>query len=200
MSRIIAGQARGRRLATPPGQTTRPTTDRVREAFFSALATWAGTGSAGGASQLAGLGFLDLYAGSGAVGLEAASRGASPVTLVERDPRVTAVIRRNAAQAGLSVDVHTASVDTWLARPASRGYDVVWLDPPYNVQTGHLEHLIGVLLVNGWLLADGLVVVERAARDAPPQPAGATDAWQRKYGETTLHHFRFYQPPRQESS
>src|SRR6187200_3360511 len=87
MSRIIAGSRRGRRIAMPPGDRTRPTSDRVREALFSAIAAWAGRAAEPVEQSLAGLAFCDLYAGSGAVGLEAASRGAYPVLLIERDLR-----------------------------------------------------------------------------------------------------------------
>ena len=105
MTRIIAGAAKGRRVATPTGSRTRPTTDRVREAVFSVIASWAGTLGEPAASQLDGLAFLDLFAGSGAVGLEAASRGASPVWAVESDPATARLIRRNAAGFGLPVSV-----------------------------------------------------------------------------------------------
>ena len=101
MSRIIAGSRGGRRIGMPSGDRTRPTTDRVREALFSAIAAWAGTSMRSADQALAGLGFCDLYAGSGAVGLEAASRGADPVLLVEADRRTAAVARGNAAELGL---------------------------------------------------------------------------------------------------
>jgi 16S rRNA (guanine966-N2)-methyltransferase len=100
-SRIIAGSRRGQRIAMPSGERTRPTTDRVREALFSAIAAWLGTSAEPAERSLAGLAFCDLYAGSGAVGLEAASRGASPVLLVERDPRTAQVARGNSEALGL---------------------------------------------------------------------------------------------------
>lgn len=119
MSRIIAGSHKGHRLATPPGEATRPTSDRVREAVFGMLASE--LGRAGDPSvMLAGCGFLDLYAGSGAVALEAASRGADRVVAVEHDRRAAEVIRRNVRETGLAVRVVPSSVEKYLAGPPSR--------------------------------------------------------------------------------
>ena len=113
MTRIIGGTAGGRRLETPRGQTTRPTSDRVREALFSAIESRTGS--------LDGLRFLDLYAGSGAVGLEAWSRGAGVVTMVEHDRRTAALITRNAAALGFAkARVVATSVATFLASPYGR--------------------------------------------------------------------------------
>ena len=116
----------------PPGAGTRPTTERVREALFSALAAWAGTAAVAPEASLAGLAFCDLYAGSGAVGLEAASRGAGPVLLVENDRRTAQLIRRNAADLSLAVQISTARVEQLLAGPAETAYDIVFADPPYE--------------------------------------------------------------------
>ena len=103
VTRIIAGARGGRRLAMPTGNSTRPTTDRVREALFSTITAWAGRSSASADEALAGLSFADLFAGSGAVGLEAASRGAAPVLLVERSRRTAALAARNAQDLALHV-------------------------------------------------------------------------------------------------
>ena len=119
MTRIIGGAAGGRRITTPRGAATRPTSDRVREALFSAIESWCGS--------LHGLRFLDLYAGSGAVGLEAWSRGAGVVTLVEQDRRTAALIADNARTIGCaSADVVTGSVHATLHRPPSAPYDVAF--------------------------------------------------------------------------
>jgi len=191
MSRIIAGRAKGLRLATPNGANTRPTTDRVREALFSSLVTWAGTNDEAAASQLDGIGLLDLYAGSGAVGLEAASRGAGPVTLVERDRATAELIRRNARSARLQVEVVTATVDGYLARPAGHRWDVLWFDPPYELPATVIEQQLGTLLAASALAGDGLIVVERSSRDMEPDwPAELTVRWSRRYGETTLYYCR----------
>ncbi len=187
MSRIVAGSRRGHRLATLPGATTRPTTDRVREALFSAIAAWAGTGTAGADSGLAGRSFCDLYAGSGAVGLEAASRGADRVLLVEADRRAAEVIRRNATNLGLAVDIRTARVEQLLARSAQDPFDVVFADPPYEVAAEVLDGLVAAALGHRWVAPGGLVVLERSKRGAAPQwPASVRESWSRVYGESVL--------------
>ena len=116
MTRIIGGSHRGHRLSMPKGDRTRPTTDRVREALFSALASWCGDPTGPPDQALAGVAFLDLYAGSGAVGLEAASRGAGPVVLVESDRRTALVASGNAKALGLAVSVRATKVETVIAR------------------------------------------------------------------------------------
>lgn len=186
MSRIIAGRRRGQRLAAPSGSATRPTTDRVREAAFNLIADWAGTAGEPADRMLARFSFLDLYAGSGAVGLEAASRGAAPVVCVEKDPRTASLARRNAATLDLDVAVVTAGADAYLGRPPPAAFDVVWLDPPYAHPAAAVGDVVRRVMAGGWLAADGLVVVERSARgEAPPWPAGVR-VRARRYGETVL--------------
>jgi 16S rRNA (guanine966-N2)-methyltransferase len=188
VSRIIAGSRRGRRLQTPPGDATRPTTDRVREALFSALASWSGTAAAPVEESLAGLGFLDLYAGSGAVGLEAASRGAGPVLLVESDARTAATARRNVGDLALPASVRSSTVETLARSAADRAYDVVFADPPYALGEDRLDAVVGDLLGHGWVASDGLLVLERSSRTtAPTWPDAVGDSWTRAYGETVLH-------------
>lgn len=180
MTRIIGGQARGRRLTTPRGSATRPTSDRVREALFSAVESWCGS--------LAGLRVLDLYAGSGAVGLEAWSRGAGVVTFVEQDRRTAAVITANAHQIGFSKpDVRAASTRAVLAKAPSAPYDVVFSDPPYPLSGEAVEADLLALVDHGWLVPEALVVVERGKR-APRLnwPPGLEAGREKKYGETTL--------------
>jgi len=118
--RVVAGEFKGRRLAAPRGARTRPTADRVREALFSML------GDVGGARV------LDLYAGSGALGIEALSRGAASAVFVERDPQAVAAIERNLAPLDVEAAVQRADVVRWLAR-AEGPYDLVFCDPPYDV-------------------------------------------------------------------
>lgn len=188
MTRVIAGSAGGRRISTPSGRTTRPTTDRVREAVFSAVASWAGTADRPPEEALTGLAFGDLYAGSGAVGLEAASRGAGPVLLVERDRAAAALIRRNAADLGLRVGVRLGDVRGLLGRPADTVFDVVFADPPYEVPTPLVTAQLADLAAYGWLNRPALVVVERSRRTpAPTWPDSVTDTWSRAYGETTVY-------------
>ena len=189
MSRIIAGSRGGRRLSMPPGSRTRPTTDRVREALFSAVAAWAGTADAPADEALAGLAFADLFAGSGAVGLEAASRGAGPVLLVEADKRTAGVTVRNVRDLGLVATVRTGKVETVVAAPSEQTYDVVFLDPPYELAGETLTTVLGALADGGWLAPDALLVVERSRRTPNPVwPAVVADAWSRSYGETVLHY------------
>lgn len=192
MSRIIAGSAGGRRLSMPVGESTRPTTDRVREAFFSSLAAWLGTSEQPAAEQLGGVAFLDLFAGSGAVGLEASSRGADRVVCVEADPRTCEVIRGNARTTGLAADIVRDRAERYLGdrSPAGTGdgFDVVWLDPPYPLPDDDIDRMVDQLVTRHWLRPDGLIVIERSARSRPPRFPPGTDAWQRRYGETVLHH------------
>jgi 16S rRNA (guanine966-N2)-methyltransferase len=188
VSRIIAGSAGGRRIRMPSGAATRPTTDRVREAVFSAVAAWAGTADRRPAEALAGLAFCDLYAGSGAVGLEAASRGADPVLLVERDRRTAGHIRGSAGELGLPVTVRAASVADLLRGPADRPYDVVFADPPYELATPLLEGQLADLVAYGWLGPSALVLLERSRRSpAPAWPPLLTQTWSRAYGETIVY-------------
>jgi 16S rRNA (guanine966-N2)-methyltransferase len=188
VSRIIAGSRRGHRLQTPSGDATRPTSDRVREALFSALASWSGTASAPVEESLDGLAVLDLYAGSGAVGLEAASRGAGPVLLVESDARTAGVARRNVGDLGLAASVRTSAVETLARAVADRAYDVVFADPPYALGAERLDAVVADLLAQGWVAPDGLLVLERSSRTpAPTWPGAVGDSWTRAYGETVLH-------------
>lgn len=180
MTRIIAGTAKGRRLKTPAGERTRPTSDRVREAMFAAFASRLGS--------LAGLRFLDLYAGSGAVGLEALSRGAAAATLVEADRRTVLLVRENAQTLGFSnAEVVAGKVEKTLARPPSTAYDVVFLDPPYPLGEDALEQVLGLLVEHAWLAVGGVLVVERSKRSAEPEwPAGIEAERERRYGESVL--------------
>jgi len=171
----------------PSGDRTRPTTDRVREALFSAIAAWAGTSMRSADQALAGLGFCDLYAGSGAVGLEAASRGAGPVLLVESDRRTAALARRNAAELELTVEVQATRVEALVGLPAPTAFDVVFADPPYDVRTDLVDQRLTDLVDRGWVSEPGLVVVERSRRTPDLSwPVAITERWQRRYGETVL--------------
>ena len=187
MSRIIAGSRGGQRIAMPPGDRARPTTDRVREALFSAIAAWAGTAAEPVERSLGGLAFCDLYAGSGAVGLEAASRGASRVLLVERDHRTAQLSRRNAEALGLAVEILTSSVEHVLRRSPDRPFDIVFADPPYELDTPTVSAQIELLVVNSWADRDSLIVVERSRRSPKlVWPDVAAQRWSRAYGETIL--------------
>lgn len=179
MTRIVAGTARGRPLVVPRGGATRPTSDRVREALFGRLDA---RGVLNGASV------LDLYAGSGALGLEAASRGAVRVVLVDSDRAAAEAARRNAATvAAPGVAVVAEPVERYLRRPPEAPFDLVLLDPPYALAGPRLAEVLQQLVDGGWLAADAVVVVERAGRDGPPPwPAALAEEGSRRYGETTL--------------
>lgn len=188
MTRIVAGSRGGRRIAVPRGTGTRPTTDRVREALFSAVAAWAGTADRVPDESLLGLSFCDLYAGSGAVGLEAASRGAAPVLLVESDRGAVQLIRRNAADLGLVIEVAAARVEQRLRQPPAAAYDVVFADPPYELDAETLDNLLRACVEQGWVSSNGLLIIERSRRTQDPVwPSPVAEAWTRAYGETTLH-------------
>jgi 16S rRNA (guanine966-N2)-methyltransferase len=180
MTRIIGGAAGGRRIATPRGASTRPTSDRVREALFSAVESWCGS--------LRGLRFLDLYAGSGAVGLEAWSRGAGVVTLVEQDRRTAALISANARALGFArANVVAASVAGTLRRSPAAPYDVVFLDPPYPLADSAVADDLAALARQTWLVPGALVVVERSSRSPEPVwPDGFSGTREKRYGETVL--------------
>jgi 16S rRNA (guanine966-N2)-methyltransferase len=185
MTRVIAGAAGGRRLAVPPGTGTRPTSDRAREGLFS---TWESL--LGG---LRGVRVLDLYGGSGAVGLEALSRGAGHVLLVEADARAARVIRENVRAIGLpGAEVRTGRAEQILAGPAPEArYDVVFLDPPYVVTDDDLREILLTLRRQDWLADDALATVERNTRGGEFRwPAGFDGLRARRYGEGTLWYGR----------
>ena len=183
MTRIISGIVGGRRLATPTGVSTRPTSDRVREALFSRLEHQ---------EVLLGARVLDLYAGSGALGLEALSRGAARATLVDSDRGAARVAGVNARNLGLADHV------TVRAEPVERVLltgpgvpegcaDLVFIDPPYDLSEDRLADVLELLVLHRWLAPDALVVVERSARSARPRwPAGLSEAGERRYGETKV--------------
>jgi len=184
MTRIIAGQAGGRRLATPAGRSTRPTSDRTREGLFGTV-----TAIRGGLDDAA---VLDLYAGSGAVGLEALSRGAADVLLVESDPRAARVIRENIAAVGLAgARLVTDRVERVLARGAAGAggpaRDFVFADPPYATDDDELAQVLDGLLQPGWLAPGALIAVERGTRSGPLSwPPGYVSDRCRRYGDATL--------------
>lgn len=184
MTRIVAGVAGGRRLSVLAGQTTRPTSQRVREAMFSTLGSMLG--------PLRDVHVLDLYAGSGGLGLEALSRGAASCIFVERHPRVVAVLRRNVATTGLRVAQIVASdVRVALGTPPTQPCDLVLIDPPYAVPGAEVTEVLTALAARGWLADDAVVVVERSSRDQPPSwPDAFAVAQDRTYGQTRLWYLR----------
>jgi 16S rRNA (guanine966-N2)-methyltransferase len=178
--RIIAGEAGGRRLSVPPGDAVRPTSDRVKESVFSAL----------GPGRLVGARVLDLYAGSGALGLEALSRGAAGALLVERDAAAARAIRANITTLGFDerATLRVATVAAVLHGPGpAEPFDLVLLDPPYDTPASELEAALLAVGAAAWTAPDATVVVERSAgspRLEWPAPWGST--WERCYGDTLV--------------
>lgn len=179
MTRIISGRAGGLRLATPSGATTRPTSDRVREALFSRLEHL---------DVVSGARVLDLYAGSGALGLEAASRGATSVLLVEANAAAAKVTRANASTLGLpGVTVRHTTVQRALTSKGAEPHTLVFLDPPYDLAEAELGADLAALVDHGWLAPEALVVVERSSRTPEPRwPEGLEPEGERRYGETKI--------------
>ena len=186
MTRIISGSAKGRVLRVPD-KVARPTTDRVRESLFSSLEHRLGSWQ--------GLCIYDLYAGSGAVAIEALSRGAAHAVIVEQDRNAVAVIRHNLETAGVTADVIAADVGQFVQRPPVPPPDVVFVDPPYEVPAARVREVLGRLLTQ---IGDRevLLVVERSARDAEsPLPAGCSDIDVRRIGETAVTFAHWYGYP-----
>jgi 16S rRNA (guanine966-N2)-methyltransferase len=176
--RVIAGSARGRRLATPPGSTTRPMTDRVRESLFSALESRGG---------IAGARVLDLYAGSGVLAIEALSRGAERALLIERAPAAAGICRDNVARAGFDAraTVEAGDVPLVLARtqpPAP--FDLVFVDPPYDDPDDVVAEVLGTV-ARSWAAPGATLVVHRRGH-IPPIPDDWRVGWERRFGDTLL--------------
>lgn len=183
--RIISGSAKGRNL-TPPAGVTRPTSDRTREGIFSALESEIGS--------CAGISFLDLYGGTGAVGLEALSRGAKDVVVVEKDAKAATVCKENyelikSATTG-DFSVIKMSVDGYLDidRAADYRFDVIYLDPPYDFPNTTIEKVLTKISSIGILKAGAVVIVERSSRTQPFHwPEALSALKERKYGEGTVY-------------
>jgi 16S rRNA (guanine966-N2)-methyltransferase len=183
MTRIIGGFA-GSLTLTVPGAGTRPTSDMVREAIFSALQA---------RNVLEGARVLDLYAGSGALGLEAASRGAATVNLVDHSERAATTCRKNAAHIlksapkgrEVKVDVSSSPVQAFVSG-ARQFWDVVFLDPPYELSNAEIVHNLEALVPR--LAPDAVVLLERSSRDGPPAFPAELELDRRKdYGDTALY-------------
>ena len=178
--RIVAGEAGGRRLVVPAGEAIRPTSDRVKESVFSAL----------GPGRLVGARVLDLYAGSGALGLEAISRGAAEALLVDRDHAAAQAIRANIEMLGLEgrAVLRQTPVTSLLGGPRPGDpFDLALLDPPYDTPAADVEAVLRQLVEGAWLTPDATVVVERAASSSPlVWPAGWGSTWERCYGDTLV--------------
>jgi 16S rRNA (guanine966-N2)-methyltransferase len=179
--RIVGGKHRGRRLLAPPGENVRPTSDRAREALFDILSH--GRLAADGI-PFAGAAVLDAFAGTGALGLEALSRGAAEVVFFERDREALAILRRNVASLGESDRAEILACD--VTRPPRAGIRcaVAFLDPPYR--SGLAAAALGAIAVAGWLTADALAVIEVGAHEEFLPPTGFVLLDGRVYGAARL--------------
>jgi 16S rRNA (guanine966-N2)-methyltransferase len=180
--RVIAGTAGGLHLHAPKGGRSRPTTDRVRESLFASLDQHFG---------LAGVHVLDLYAGSGALAIEALSRGAAEAVLVDKDVVAVQTMRRNLAATSFQdrARVWRSSVASFLGAgpPAEAPFEVVFIDPPYRVAAAEVERVLSALDTDGWVQPGAAVVIERPAAEAPPALPGAWGiGWERSYGDTLV--------------
>lgn len=173
--RVIAGAAKGRRLRAPAGRQVRPTTDRVRQTMFDLLA---------GRTQRARV--LDLFAGSGALGIEALSRGAREAVFVEESRQACDVILQNLQATGLRSVGHIRRAEAlrWLARRAKDPFDLVFVDPPYAGDLGFLARVLK-RLAGGWVRPGGTVVVEAGAAEVP-WPPGLIETKARRFGRTHI--------------
>jgi 16S rRNA (guanine966-N2)-methyltransferase len=180
VTRIVAGRFGGRRLVTPRGEITRPTAEKVRAAIGDALIAGGG---------LAGAAVLDLYAGTGALGLELLSRGAASVVLVERDRTALAAIRANLGALGVAAAVTVVPADvSAFARLAGPAFDIVVADPPYGLPADELARVLADLHGAGRLRSGADILIERASRDGEPDwPAPLRAVRSRRYGDTAVH-------------
>lgn len=177
MPRVISGRWKGRRLATPPGSNTRPTSDRVRESIFTKLAH---------ENIIEDAVVLDLFAGAGTLALEALSRGAKKAVLVDSSAQAVSCIQRNIDLVEADARVIAADAAELLRRDSAEQYNLVFYDPPYDYPSGKVERDMKNLL-QGWLRPDALVVVEQSARAATVQwPTPFSDVQVKEYGETRV--------------
>ena len=180
--RIIGGKWRGRRLAVPEGRTVRPTIDRVRESLFNVIEHGRHTNGAG--SPLPGIRVLDGFAGTGALGLEALSRGAAHITFIESDRAALAVLETNIAELGAAAETTVLRADCLAPPRATEACGLILLDPPYG--QGFAEPALLALDTQGWIAPNALCVVELRRGDGFDAPNGFEPLDDRHYGATRL--------------
>jgi 16S rRNA (guanine966-N2)-methyltransferase len=185
--RIVGGAHRGRRIEAPGGLEVRPTADRTREALFNILEH--GRFAADGTSALAGARVLDAFAGSGALGLEALSRGAVHATFMDNNAIARSAIRANAKALGESARASVLQADATTPPAAGTPYNIVFLDPPYR--SGLAEQALAALAARGWIADGAICSVELAAREAFAPPPGFTSIDERRYGKAKLILLRY---------
>ena len=176
--RVIAGEAKGRRLKAPTSGT-RPMADRMREALFSAL------------GDIRDLKVLDLYAGSGSLGLEALSRGAAYATFVELARDAILKLQQNVDATGLAgrSRVEWGDVSAILARPPDGRVDLIFVDPPYATTSAAVQRDLEAIVTGGWLADAGRIVVHRPAKEFSLHPLGLSLQWERAYGQSHIYVF-----------
>lgn len=175
MMRVTAGKAKGRRLKSPPAGT-RPMTDRMKESLFSSL------------GDLNGLSVLDLYAGSGSLGLEALSRGAKRAIFVERERDAIVKLEENIKTTEFSRKsaVEWSDVNHFLSRGAEKRVDLVFLDPPYTNPVPAVRADLEALVLGGFLADEGRIVVHRPNKETQIKPLGLKLVWEREYGQARI--------------
>lgn len=181
MTRVIAGTAGGRPLAVPDGRRTRPTGDRVKEALFSSL------------GDLTDAVVLDLFAGTGGLGIESLSRGAARAVFVEQDRRAVAIVRANldAADVTERARVVNTSAERFATDPSGGPFDIVFVDPPYVMAMPDIAETLQVLVDGEALRSGARVVIERDKRHPEPPPRLLSHDRDRTYGETVLRYFTY---------
>ena len=185
--RIVGGRHRGRRLATPEGRDIRPTADRAREALFNLLAHGPYAGDAG--PMPTGVDVLDAFAGTGALGFEALSRGAAHVTFLEQDAAAVRLIKENAATLKETAAVTVLQRDATQPGPAPRPHGLALLDAPYR--SGLTAPALTALAADGWLAGGAVVVVELGKNEELDVPGGFTPADDRRYGAARMILLRY---------
>lgn len=176
--RIITGSAKGRRLVAPDTDKTRPATDRVREAVFSAIGGWVMDADV-----------LDLYAGSGSYGLESLSRGAASAAFVEKGPAAVEALRSNIEAVGLGGTIIASDVEAFLRNPGQGTYDLAFIDPPWSLSTDTVDRELETL--DRLMRGGGEVVVSRREGDRPPNaPAKWRVVTDRRYGDARIYRYR----------
>jgi 16S rRNA (guanine966-N2)-methyltransferase len=173
--RVIAGEAKGRRLRTPTAGT-RPMTDRIKESVFSSL------------GDLSGAAVLDLYAGSGSLGLEALSRGAKKTIFVENAREAIVKLEQNIEECGFGgrSEVMWTDVSQVLSRPAPARYDLIFVDPPYSVRSNNVQRDLEALVMGGFLADEGRILVHRMTKDLKIEPLGLQVTWERSFGQSNV--------------
>ncbi|MGH2736653.1 MAG: 16S rRNA (guanine(966)-N(2))-methyltransferase RsmD [Actinomycetota bacterium] len=173
--RVIAGEAKGRRLRAPTAGT-RPMTDRIKEALFSSL------------EDVDGFAVLDLYAGSGSLGLEALSRGAATAVFVENAREAIVKLEQNIEACGFQdrSDVQWSEVSAVLRRPAPERYELIFVDPPYGMSVEKVQGDLESLVMGGFLADNGRIVVHRMTKDMRLVPLGLALSWERAFGQSNL--------------